>query len=239
MASVRVFSAVFRSTVYFCDVCLSWCLNFNKLFPFIMIYKKCASCRKEKSADMFHVYIYNKDGYRYSCKECTKKYNKKYYHENVEYHKRYQRQNIEKYRHIKRMYARSSDKEKYRRKKMYVIKKEDPAFRLKNSVSSFIRASFKQGRAVKKDRCEDLIGLSISELKTYIEAKFEPWMNWSNYGKYNGSKNFGWDIDHIIPISSAKTEEEVLRLNHYTNLQPLCSYINRYVKKDKVDYYKK
>jgi hypothetical protein len=60
-------------------------------------------------------------------------------------------------------------------------------------------------------------------------------MNWENYGKYNGELNYGWDIDHIIPISFAKTEEDVLRLNHYSNLQPLCSYINRFIKRDKYD----
>ena len=59
-------------------------------------------------------------------------------------------------------------------------------------------------------------------------------MNWENYGKYNGTEGFGWDLDHIIPISSAKTEEDVIRLNHYTNLRPLCSYINRVIKRDKV-----
>ena len=39
-------------------------------------------------------------------------------------------------------------------------------------------------------------------------------------------------INHIIPISSAKTIEDVIRLNHYTNFQPLDSYENRVVKKD-------
>ena len=28
-------------------------------------------------------------------------------------------------------------------------------------------------------------------------------------------------MDHIIPISSAETEEDIYRLNHYTNFQPL------------------
>ena len=57
-------------------------------------------------------------------------------------------------------------------------------------------------------------------------------MNWDNYGLYNGKKDYGWDIDHIIPLSKAKIEDDVIKLNHYTNLQPLCSYINRIVKKD-------
>lgn len=56
-------------------------------------------------------------------------------------------------------------------------------------------------------------------------------MNWDNYGKYNGTINFGWDIDHIIPLCNAKTEEDVIRLNHYTNLQPLCSKVNRDIKR--------
>jgi len=38
----------------------------------------------------------------------------------------------------------------------------------------------------------------------------------------------------IIPVSSAKTEEELLLLNHYTNLQPLCSKINRDIKKSNI-----
>ena len=59
-------------------------------------------------------------------------------------------------------------------------------------------------------------------------------MNWKNWGKYDGNEKSGWDIDHIIPISSAKTEDDILKLNHYTNLQPLCSYINRYIKRDSV-----
>jgi len=45
-------------------------------------------------------------------------------------------------------------------------------------------------------------------------------MNWKNHGK------FGWHIDHIIPLSSAKTDEEVFKLCHYKNLQPLWAFEN-------------
>lgn len=61
-------------------------------------------------------------------------------------------------------------------------------------------------------------------------------MNWNNRGLYNGDFNYGWDLDHIMPLSEAKTPEDIIRLNHYTNLQPLCSKINRDIKKD---FYKK
>ena len=63
------------------------------------------------------------------------------------------------------------------------------------------------------------------------------WMSWSNYGNWNGypkELNAAWDIDHIIPISTAETEEEIIKLSHYTNLQPLCSYTNRHIKSGKV-----
>jgi hypothetical protein len=56
-------------------------------------------------------------------------------------------------------------------------------------------------------------------------------MTWKNYGKYNGELEYGWDIDHIIPLCSAINEEELIKLNHFTNLQPLCSKVNRDIKR--------
>ena len=58
------------------------------------------------------------------------------------------------------------------------------------------------------------------ELKIYLESKFVEGMSWNNYGLY------GWHIDHIIPLSSANTEDEIYKLCHYTNLQPLWSEDN-------------
>ena len=50
-------------------------------------------------------------------------------------------------------------------------------------------------------------------------------MSWENHGSYD--RNFKtWHIDHIIPLSSAKTEKDLIELFHYTNLQPLWAEHN-------------
>jgi hypothetical protein len=85
-------------------------------------------------------------------------------------------------------------------------------------------------------RTFEILGCSYEEFKSYIENKFESWMNWNNHGLYTGNYSETWQLDHIIPISSAKTEEDIIKLNHYTNLQPLCSKINQIDKKDKLDW---
>lgn len=59
-------------------------------------------------------------------------------------------------------------------------------------------------------------------------------MTWDNYGNpkdgfYEIEKT--WDLDHIIPLRTAVDENEIIKLNHFTNLQPLCSYNNRFIKK--------
>jgi len=35
-----------------------------------------------------------------------------------------------------------------------------------------------------------------------------------------------WHIDHIIPLSSATSKDELLKLCHYSNLQPLWKVDN-------------
>tara|TARA_R110000868_G_scaffold401649_2_gene677268 strand:+ start:6108 stop:6494 length:387 start_codon:yes stop_codon:yes gene_type:complete len=97
-------------------------------------------------------------------------------------------------------------------------------------IKGAIRGAFRSKNKVKIGLTLDILGCSIIEFKAHLEAQFEPWMDWDNRGLYNGECDYGWDIDHIIPLSTAITEEDIMRLNHYTNLQPLCSYVNRYVK---------
>lgn len=106
--------------------------------------------------------------------------------------------------------------------------KTDPIYKLIVSTSNAIREGIIGKRP--NSKYYEYLGCSINEFKIYIESKFEPWMNWNNRGKYNGEPNYGWDIDHIIPTSSAKSINEAINLLHYNNTRPLCSYINRDIK---------
>lgn len=83
---------------------------------------------------------------------------------------------------------------------------------------------------------EEILGCKIEFFKEHLESKFEPWMTWENYGFYNGEFNYGWDIDHVTPLSQANTVEGIYELNYYENLQPLCSKVNRDIKGARLDF---
>ena len=152
-----------------------------------------------------------------------------------EYIKEYRNNNVDKISDInKRYYIKNKNKVLYKGK-VYKNSKynSDVLFRLKCLIRSSIKYSFKNSGYLKESKTENILGCSFEEFKLYIESKFEDWMTWDNQGLYNGELNYGWDIDHITPLSIANTEEEIIELNHYTNLQPLCSKINRDIKRNK------
>jgi len=207
--------------------------------------------KKYREENKENIKEYNKK-YREENKENIKEYNKKYREENKENikerNKKYYEDNkdkiMEKYfNNRENELIRMKNWKKLNRKKLSEYqnnyykerKKTDPVFKLRNSVGQLIRVSLNNKGLKKNSKTQLILGCTFDEFKQHLESKFESWMNWDNYGLYNGTPNYGWDIDHIIPNSSAINEEEVYKLNHYTNLQPLCSYHNRDVKKNKVD----
>lgn len=131
------------------------------------------------------------------------------------------------YRETNKEFVKNS-KKKYKNKML----KTNSFYRLKHNIGNLIRHALKTNNFKKNTKTINILGCNYNEFKNHLELKFESWMNWDNYGLYNGELNYGWDVDHIIPISEAKTEEGILKLNHYTNLQPLCSYVNRHIKRD-------
>jgi len=115
-------------------------------------------------------------------------------------------------------------------------RKNDNLYAITDTIRTSIGYGFRKNGFIKKCKTIEILGCSFEDFKSHIESKFEDWMTWENRGLYNGELNYGWDIDHIIPIASAKTEEDIIKLNHYKNLQPLCSHINRDIKKDFLQY---
>lgn len=146
-----------------------------------------------------------------------------------EYDKNYYLLNKEKIKKNNNLYAKNNrEKVNYRHNNR---KKNDIIYRLSCNIRNYINRSINGRNYTKKSKTYEIVGCSADFLKGFLEAKFLNWMNWDNHGKYNGELDYGWDIDHIIPLSSAKTEEDLYKLLHYTNLQPLCSKINRDVKR--------
>jgi len=154
--------------------------------------------------------------------------------------KKYAQKNVEQENARKVLWAKNNPDKRKKANGDYVRKKlaTDPLYKLKHYTRCSIRGAFKKRGYRKKSRTHEILGCSFDEFKIHIESQWEDWMNWDNYGNPKDGiyeLNKTWDIDHVVVISSAITEEDVIRLNHHTNLQPLCTYINRFIKKDSND----
>jgi hypothetical protein len=178
--------------------------------------------------------------YKEKNKELLKQKNKEYKEKNKErdktkkseYDKKYREQNKDKIAKTKKKnYEENKEKRReYFREYKKKRKENDKLYFLKEKYRNILYKAIKY-KTSKNGSSESILGCTYEEFKIYLESKFEPWMNWNNYGLYNGTPNYGWDIDHIIPLTKAMTEEMLLKLNHFSNLQPLCSHINRNIKK--------
>ena len=94
----------------------------------------------------------------------------------------------------------------------------DSVYRLRTNLRNLIRR-YTKGKGYKGSKSVyEILGCDFDYFKDYIEKKFKNGMTFENYGE--------WNIDHIIPISSAKNDEDLEILNHYTNLQPLWANEN-------------
>ena len=182
---------------------------------------------------------YNKQWYQDNKERISEK-KKQYYHDNkervLEYAKQWRLDNKEK---RKQYYLdnkeRISEQKKEYNKQWYQDNKEkknayskqyqkeqynsDPLFKFKTICRSRTREAFKQKSWRKNGGTEKLLGCDYETAMNHIEKQFEPWMNWDNHGE--------WEIDHIIPLASANTKEEMNLLFNYKNLQPLLAEDNR------------
>ena len=172
--------------------------------------------------------------YRTEHKEEIKKQRKEHYKTNkdriIERQKEYYQKNkndILKYHH-----KYNKDKSEILVKKAYEYQKykesTDDFYKFKRLIRDCILKSFKRTNHRKNSYAKDIIGIDFDEAWEYLK---ETWKK--NYGtEYNGEP---YHIDHIIPLSTAKNEEDVIKLCHYTNLQMLKPEDNL-EKSDKLDW---
>jgi hypothetical protein len=181
--------------------------------------KICTKCNIEKNIIEFHNSKNTKDGKTYWCSSCVCEKSRKYHQEN----KSTILEKLKIYRKNNRDYFNQKNKEWNKRTSYYSNYqkdkiKNDSFFKFKNRLRTLIRNSVTKQGYTKKSKSFEILGCNYDFFVKYIEDKFEHGMSWENHGK--------WHIDHIIPISSAKTEQEVIKLNYYTNFQPLWAKDN-------------
>lgn len=90
--------------------------------------------------------------------------------------------------------------------------------RLQRSVRTRIWAALSGNVGGNGATVESILGCTWSEFRVHIERQFLPGMTWDSRD--------AWHVDHIVPISSATNEAEVIALNHFTNLRPLWAVDN-------------
>ena len=197
--------------------------------------KKCSICGINKDLSLFYFRRDNQK-YRNECKSCLIKHSTEYNRINsikVNIRKRdWERKHLIQTRKCKANWKRRNpEKVKEQNRKDWVKwdkkVKSTPHLKLMNNLRTRLNNFFKTKNTSRSKHMKDIIGCDIISLKIYIESKFKEGMNWENKGK--------WHIDHKIPLSSAKTEEEIYFLCHYTNLQPLWAKENL-MKGNKLNY---
>jgi len=75
--------------------------------------------------------------------------------------------------------------------------------------------AFKRRGFRKNGRTEQILGCTFEELMKYLNPPKDFFTNRSKY-----------HLDYIVPLATAKTIEDVIRLSHYTNLQILTAKEN-------------
>lgn len=117
------------------------------------------------------------------------------------------------------------------RKRLYEKHKkrlaEDEMYRFTVMVRKKVQTAFTRRKVLKQKQTIEILGCSIEQFREHIASQFKDGMSFDNYGE--------WQLDHIIPLATANTIEEVEKLCHYTNYQPLWAKENRQ-KSNKLDW---
>jgi hypothetical protein len=97
---------------------------------------------------------------------------------------------------------------------------QDPKHRFSVNIRKQLGKSFRENGWSKDTKTYKYIGATKEEFVEHMEAQFSEGMTWDNW-------TFdGWHLDHRLPLSAARTKEEVAMLWHKDNLQPMWAHEN-------------
>jgi len=166
-----------------------------------------------------HIKENNKEYYQNNAEKLSKKqkeYNQKNKQQLNEKAKEYYQNNKEKLSKKQKEY---NQKNKIERNKNLTNRREtDSLFKLRTNIRNLIYISIKKQGYLKQSRTFEILGCEYEDFKLHLERQFTKGMTWENQGE--------WHLDHIYPVSLAKDEEELIKLNHYTNFQPMWAAEN-------------
>lgn len=202
-----------------------------------MEFLKCSNCKETKESSYF--YTYRKS----TCKKCliekskknkskknkskpSKDYVRIYFYINsikivkyVKYknnHIAYIKEKLKKARKIELSKTREENAKEKRRIYSRLHRKGNHKEKVRKIISKAIR----NGGYSKDTNAYNILGCDFDIFRKHIENNFLSGMTWDNHGLY------GWHYDHIIPLATAKNYEDIVRLNHYTNIRPLWAKDN-------------
>lgn len=185
-------------------------------------YNVCFDCKETQPISEFGKNKSNKNGLQRCCKSCKSKRDKDYRND-PRFRDRILDAKKQDYLKLKN---NPTEWKKYlvRQRKIrdytheYKLIQSDPLRKSKDSIRKLLLSSFKVRNIKKSKLCmksEEILGCSFQHFKEYIESQFTNGMNWLNHGE--------WHLDHKVPLALANNVDELIKLNHWTNFQPLWS----------------
>ena len=164
-----------------------------------LLSRSCAHCSKHFDTDLeIKIYCGNK------CANASSYLRSKGNGTKAQNDKRHQSRHKEKYLD----YHRKRDKKRM----------ECKLFAMRKRLSIIHRLALRRVGLIKRSSTFTMLGYTPQDLADHLERQFVKGMTWDNRHK--------WHIDHIVPISTAETEADVIALNQLSNLRPIWAKDN-------------
>jgi len=192
--------------------------------------KICTTCHIELPLEAFAKEAKGKFGVTSKCRKCltarSKEWKKNNQEREKENRKGWNRENKERHRDATYKWREAHKREYLDKVSEYQKAKKvsDPLFKFMSNIRSLVyNHMFVLRGYTKRSKTATLLDCDFQTFFDYIQSLFTPKMNWENHGEV-------WTLDHICPCAQAQNEEELIKLQHYSNWAPST---DNYSKSDK------